>query len=228
MPATSSVLAHAGHTTPEWYALLTSPYAVVLVLFGLVAWYGGARRRRRSSTDPDPARSPAGQPVAPERQLLSVLVVVVGVGLVAASPVSSLLHKVDSSAVISASSYAVLLLVSVLAALISNRRPVLLAGVVATVVFVAIFRIVLPIDGGAIPSTYALATGGLLAVCLPSRSRSARVLLLASITCCWLVLVLGMNQATFDLRLSIWLALLLMALGVAVPAALNARHPDGV
>jgi hypothetical protein len=168
-------------------------------------------------------RLPAAAEGSLRRLLLAGCVAIAGVE--AASWMELLLLRNDvSSEVVGASAFAILVVASTLAAMLVGRRAALLAGFVATVVFVAVFRTIPPADASGFPPALVLAVGGLFLVCMPGLPPVAQSSRFVGVALCWLFLNLAGQQQWGNPVIRSQVAVFLVAVAVIAPGAVWGRQ----
>jgi hypothetical protein len=195
-----TVLAH--HTDPEpepslvgglpvsWREVAAGLALVVLAVLVL-------RRRLVAPAHPHAEAGPAAQPATRARlrdQVLAGLVVAAGL-LVLAPLVWRMAYRlVGSAATAERLASLAVAAAALLAALLTGRRPVLLVGLVATLLHVSVQTLTAP-SGPAVsvPAT-AVATGAMLAVCLPPLPRPAQAARVVGVLLCWPLLAFAGAQ----------------------------------
>jgi hypothetical protein len=176
------------------------------------------KHRDRSLMNWSLNRLPAAAEGSLRRLLLAGCVAIAGVEAVAWMELQLLRHEV-SPEVVGASAFAILVAASTLAAVLAGRRAALLAGFVATVVFVAVFRMIPPADPSGFPPALVLAVGGLFLVCMPGLSPVAQSSRFVGVALCWLFLNLAGQQQWGSPAIRSQVAVFLVAVAVIAPAA---------
>jgi hypothetical protein len=186
-----TVLAH--HTDPEVEPSLVGglpvswrEIAAGLALAALAAL--ALRRRLVTPAHPRPEAGPAAEPstrVPLRDQVLAALVVAAGL-LILAPLVWRMAYRLAGSAA-TAERLASLAVAAaaLLAALLTGRRPVLMVGLVATLVHVIIQVLTMPYGAAASVPATAVATGAMLSICLPPLPGPAQAARVAGVLLGW-------------------------------------------
>jgi hypothetical protein len=113
-------------------------------------------------------------------------------------------------------SLTVLAVASILTAAVAHRRPALLVGLTGTALFAGTFNLIRPDDLTVAQPSLALASGLLLAVCLPG-DRLVQVIRLTAIALSYLCLTLAAHHGWGSSVLRDWVALGLAGTASVVP-----------
>jgi hypothetical protein len=231
----TTFIAHAGHSHagPSEHGAITGfvpSYAAIIAVLAVTLLY---LVRKGSQQRPAGTRRPQQPAATTNRHLLSALIAVVG--LAAAGQAQTLLASRASMAAAQLGAVAAITIAATCSALIAGRRPAVLAGVVATVVYVAIHRAALPDRPQEALPVMALAAAGLLMVCQPpERSRLHRLTqVLAILLTLPIAVLLGQayraGEHGFQQVALAWSVLALVGTAAVLPSMLMTRmtEPNG-
>jgi len=171
----------------------------------------------------NPSRPPAAAEASLRRLVLAGCVAIAGVEASAWMELVLLRHEA-SPEVVGASAFAILVVASTLAAVLVGRRAALLAGFVAAVIFVAVFRMIPPADASGLPPALVLAVGGLFLVSMPGLPPVAQSSRFVGVALCSLFLNLAGQQQWGSPTIRSQVAVFLVAVAVIASAAVWGRQ----